>query len=320
MSFLKIKDPSKRDALVAEYLKTKNKIQNDFLSERLGKQSLYEDFEKIFKPITELQKKSSEEIVSMFTPLKETIENIPTSLPWKPELPEIEFPMPINVGPIAHEYLSNYLTEKGDRTFGIKYENGVYYLRNTNVDFDGNNLIIGFKEYEGRNKGLWGLLTSVKPSLKDTTDNDFQNYSELMIATNAMSHSEKINRPAANKGDKWKEIIKPIWDSVEAKQKRKPKQKANLEREGKKELKKVMKDVRKMRTKSEPGTSGQGLLPSDPNALCERLELLMASKQAGNTGLRNEIVSICDELLRQKVLSLYAYKNLMLTLNKDVNY
>ena len=55
-----------------------------------------------------------------------------------------------------------------------------------------------------------------------------------------------------------------------------------------------------MRTKSEPGTSGQGLLPSDPNALRERLELLMASKQAGNTGVRNEIVSICDELLRQK--------------------
>jgi len=43
MSFLKIKDPSKRDALAAEYLKTKNKIQNDFRSERLGEQSLYED-------------------------------------------------------------------------------------------------------------------------------------------------------------------------------------------------------------------------------------------------------------------------------------
>jgi len=47
-------------------------------------------------------------------------------------------------------------------------------------------------------------------------------------------------------------------------------------------------------------TQGKGFLPSDPNALCERLELLMASKQAGNTGLRNEIVSNCDELLRQK--------------------
>jgi len=42
----------------------------------------------------------------------------------------------------------------------------------------------------------------------------------------------------------------------------------------------------------------------------------MASKQAGNTGLRNEIVSIYDERLRQKILSRDAYKNLMLTLNK----
>ena len=65
---------------------------------------------------------------------------------------------------------------------------------------------------------------------------------------------------------------------------------------------------------------GQGVfLYSDPNALCERLELLMASKQAGNTSLRNEIVSICDELLRQKILPHDAYKNLMLALNKDVN-
>jgi len=42
----------------------------------------------------------------------------------------------------------------------------------------------------------------------------------------------------------------------------------------------------------------------------------MASKQAGNTGLRNEIVSICDERLMQKSLSRDAHKNLMLTLNK----
>ena len=56
MSFLKIKDPSKRDKHVAEYIKTINKIQNDFRSERLGEQSMYEDFEKISKPITEQQK------------------------------------------------------------------------------------------------------------------------------------------------------------------------------------------------------------------------------------------------------------------------
>ena len=37
-------------------------------------------------------------------------------------------------------------------------------------------------------------------------------------------------------------------------------------------------------------------IPSAPDALADRLELLLASKAAGNTGLRNELVSICDEL------------------------
>jgi len=54
----------------------------------LGEQSLYEDIGKIFKPITEQQKKSSEEIVSKFTPLQEAIENIPPALPWSHDEPE----------------------------------------------------------------------------------------------------------------------------------------------------------------------------------------------------------------------------------------
>jgi len=77
-----------------------------------------------------------------------------------------------------------------------------------------------------------------------------------------------------------------------------------------------MKAARKLQPKSNPGTSGQGFLPSDPNALCERLELLMVSKQTGNTGVWTEIVSIFAERLRQKMLPHDAYKNLMRTLNK----
>ena len=34
------------------------------------------------------------------------------------------------------------------------------------------------------------------------------------------------------------------------------------------------------------------ILPSDPIALVERLDVLMASKAAGNTGVRNELVSV----------------------------
>ena len=59
-------------------------------------------------------------------------------------------------------------------------------------------------------------------------------------------------------------------------------------------------------------TEGEGLkiLPSDPNALIDRFDLLFSSKKAGHTGVRNEIVSILDELKRQGVIKTNEYKKL----------
>ena len=50
------------------------------------------------------------------------------------------------------------------------------------------------------------------------------------------------------------------------------------------------------------------ILPCDPIALVERLDILMASKAGGNTGVRKELVSICDELLRQNLIDKDKYK------------
>ena len=56
---------------------------------------------------------------------------------------------------------------------------------------------------------------------------------------------------------------------------------------------------------------GSGVvIPSDPNALLERLDLLLASQDAGHTGVSNELVSICDELKRQEIIDTYTYKKL----------
>ena len=54
------------------------------------------------------------------------------------------------------------------------------------------------------------------------------------------------------------------------------------------------------------------VLPCDPIELAERLDILMASKAAGNTGVRNELVSVCDELLRQNLIDKHKYKIIML--------
>ena len=58
MSFLKIRDPKKRDLIVNEFLKTKKNIQDNFLSERLGDISEQRELSKLFKPITESQKET----------------------------------------------------------------------------------------------------------------------------------------------------------------------------------------------------------------------------------------------------------------------
>jgi len=180
MSFLKIKDPSKHDKLVAEYIKTKNKIRNDFRSERLGEQSIYEDFVKIFKPITQQEQKSSKEIVSKFAPLQEAIENMPPALPWDQAEPEAvqapaEPPLPINIDQNARKYLVNSFGNAGDKTFGLDNRGGQFFLGNTEVDFEGNGLVIGGKRYAG-SRGLWDLLVMKRPVVGLATEEDKKNY------------------------------------------------------------------------------------------------------------------------------------------------
>ena len=100
-----------------------------------------------------------------------------------------------------------------------------------------------------------------------------------MIKTNALHKGYNPNSgPRSSKGWKWKNILSTIWFGEEPKE----------------------------------GYQGEGVvvIPSDPNALLERLDLLLASQEAGHTGVRNELVSICDELKRQGVLNTKAYKKL----------
>ena len=90
---------------------------------------------------------------------------------------------------------------------------------------------------------------------------------------------------------KWAKIISPIWEEV-----KKRKRLKTIEEED----------------EPQPSTSGTGLkiLPSDPNALIDRFDLLFTSQKAGHTGVRNEIVSILDELKRQGVINVNDYKKL----------
>ena len=281
MSFLKISDPLKRDAIVKEYLELKKKIKSNFLSERTGEQQLQTDLSKFYKPITETQKATTREITEGLKPIREGIEKLPKAI--KPlgeeeeeeEEEEEKEEEDESVGEIAKDYLN---MEFRDRKFGIRKEKG-HYIGKTHVIIKDNDIIIPKtgERLEGTT-GLWELIMSKNP--KNFTEMDYDNYRYLITTSKVLHRGDnpKNPYPKASGSYKWMFLLRPIWFGLEPKE----------------------------------GYKGKGVvvIPSDPNALLERLDLLLASQKAGQTGVRNELVSICDELKRQGVLDTKGYKNL----------
>ena len=118
----------------------------------------------------------------------------------------------------------------------------------------------------------------------ESTSEDYNNYGRLMIKTNSIHRNNDPNNPypKSSSSNKWKYLLRNIWYDKE-------------------------------------GFLGKGVvvIPSDPNALLERLDLLLASQEAGHTGVGNELVSICDELKRQGVLDTNTYKKLNSIIKND---
>ena len=289
MSFLKISDPLKRDAIVKEYLELKKKIRSNFLSERIGEQQLQTDLSKFYRPITETQKATTREITEGLKPIREGIEKLPEVIQTiekeeEEEEEEEEEKLEL-VGEIAHYYLNK---PNRDRNFGITKEGKDHFIGKEHVIIKDNDIFLpGLGETFEGTRGLWELLTSKEP--ENYNDKDYDMYEDLMIMTNALhvNNDEDNPHPKGNhKTYKWLNIIRPIW------------------------FRKKRVVYRFPEKKEKQDGSGVVVIPSDPNALLERLDLLLVSQEAGHTGVRNELVSICDELKRQGVLDTKAYKKL----------
>ncbi|XP_065640556.1 uncharacterized protein LOC136073116 [Hydra vulgaris] len=139
-------------------------------------------------------------------------------------------------------------------------------------DIFGDDITIEGKKYIGT-PGLWEIIVKSHP-VRYTND-DRNKYKEILDQTDAIRSNLNLAKPKSSRSYKYTNVIKPIWEEM-------------------------------------IGKSGKGvvILPSDLNALFEMLKLRLAGLQAGNTGTRNEIVAICDELLRQGQIDDDDYKAL----------
>ena len=308
MSFIKVKDPRKREELIRDFIETRKRIKDNFIAKKVGESEYQTGLTKLFKPVTETQKATAKEITeaqkataekftSELLPIKEGIEGLPTKL-FRKVFPSIELKADdiINLGPLAVNALLQAFTKKNiDTTFGLYAQEGKFKIGNKEVNIEDNDIKVDDTTFEGT-PGFWELVTSKNP--ENYTEEDLDKYQRLVILTNTafQNNDPKNNKAKSSKSPKWKNIIKPIWEQI-----KKQKEEEDYEEEYEEDEEFTLSPTK--------GT-GLKILPSDPNALINRFDLLFSSKKAGHTGVRNEIVSILDELKRQGVLKTNEYKKL----------
>src|SRR5688572_11280545 len=213
MSFLKITDPTKRDLIVAEFLKTKKNIQQNFLSEKLGDIGMQRELVKLYKPIVDSQSTISKEQNALLSTIKENsaatsnaLQALPASISSSikaiqfPQYPSIEAyeddPVDITtleLGELATAYLQRYASNKKsvDTTFGIYSKDGVFYIGKEPITIQGDNITVKDKTYAGT-PGLWELITMAKPNESIYDGKDLNDYAEILDATNAIGN--QLNR------------------------------------------------------------------------------------------------------------------------------
>ena len=315
MSFIKVKDPRKREELIRDFIETRKRIKDNFVARKVGEAEYQTGLTKLFKPVTETQKATAKEIteaqkatVEQITkellPIKEGLENITV-------IPSIEAgePMPIlemteeqitKIGPTASKYLLPTFGQKATQA-DIKpgdSKGTLFLIGNTPIKIEDDDITIKDYKFKGT-PGLWRLLTSKAiPDISEYNSEDLRDYIFIMYDTNTTRTDFNRDNKRIGGNDKMNKLIKPFVIALE---------------EGGED--KLTDEIEKHFGYEEyelPSTSGTSLkiLPSDPNALIDRFDLLFSSKKAGHTGVRNEIVSILDELKRQGVLKTNKYKKL----------
>ena len=243
MSFLKISDPAKRDAMVKDYLKLKKNIRDNLLSERTGELELQTDLSKFYRPITETQQATAREITEGHKPIREGIEKLPQAIQpikddWEEEEEEEEDEEKKKheekkkqlLGETAYSYLYR---PNPDKTFGVKEKGGHHYIGNQHVIVENNDIILTkYNERFKGTRGLWELIMSKTP--KKYTDMDYDNYEDLLIMTNALhrDNNEDNPHPKGSGSTKWKKLLSPIWYRKKGGIFRFPKKKEGYEGEG----------------------------------------------------------------------------------------
>ena len=341
MSFIKIKDPRKREELIKDFIETRKRIKDNFIARKVGEAEYQTGLTKLFKPVTETQKTTAKEITEaqktatkgITEAQKETTKELIKRL--RP-IEDNDAPPPYEF-PFADEYeVPGEYKDPGEE-ITKKTEEGYKIGRAfINLDKDNKNVLYNDGEIYTDSNKIYDILTNKKTNvIWDDLNKDEKQKLGVLIINSGVIQKDQNNRPNKLGGNtKWNNIYSHIWfnrplylDYSDLNEElindafqlyKNPHKKTTSET--KEKIKEILNiedvkfDKRRYKTPKERPTeetgSGLKILPSDPNALIDRFDLLFSSKKAGHTGVKNEIVSILDELKRQGVINVNEYKKL----------
>ena len=335
MTFFKVNDPKNRK-LIEDVIAKRAVIREADRRRKMGDAFEYEQLSRFFKPITQQVEKTEEKI-------EKGVRGLPG------EIAKV-LPRPINLTrniyqetqPPPYEGIFAE-TEEEDATRGkeevlnkkylppfVSQDKEGYKIGIAPIDFDDKNNII-FKDQKGEEQNfnssnVYDVLTNRDSDIKwnDLNPQEKDILGDLLVQSRAI-YSEYDYIKGRNKKlqkNQWRDIYSHVWfnrflymtDEMFEKERKQAQSYLYSKNE---RITKETKEYIKQRLSIGKGLKGSGLkkdyitLPSDPSELVDRLTLLSGSKDAGNTGVYNEMVSICDELLKRKIIGKGQYKQFL---------
>lgn len=274
MAFIEIKDPLQRDRIVEDYIKTRNLIRNESEDEKAHGLVQQIQIEKTATPVLKATQDSAKIITKELKESRAFAER------------QREFWDKNYVEPAITYYLK--MKKNRDKYFSIQKSGNHYIMGNEIIRIDDNsNIIVEGERYEGT-PGLWALIMLAKPNEDQYTDEDFQRYEDLVEKTQVIfnpQNTKENSKPRMTA--KYKNILAQLAEDYDLAE---PKEEEPEDSE------------------TEKIGSGVQFLPSSISGLLDRLVLLEAEYDAGNTiSCRNQIVAILDELLRRKYFTREQY-------------
>ena len=327
MTFVKVQDPTNKN-LVKEYIAKRNRVREADRSDKMGRAFEFEELSRFFKPVTAQTQELTKQVGELPGKIARAMLKLETRA--REEAP----PPAYDALPFAEEEELPDETEDVARNFPkeVKPEEDGYRIGLFSLIFDHEkkvtHTLIDGSDHLIKSPSIYELLTNKNSNItwNDLNDEEKKEYGILLTRSGVMKQKADLNK--INKGiftpssEKWKNLYSHIWHNrwlfTDYYSEQEYEKMKLLHTKPSKYHEKTMQETKDKIKSLVSGKTGEGVetnyvtLPSDPNELVERLELLLASKDAGNTGVHNEIVSICEELHTKKMLTRAQYKQLLI--------